>query len=288
MSLGLGSNKSMNRQESTGSSYGYSNSQSQDFSQSSQNAVSGGQSTSAESIAFEDFYKRLFGGAENAATSALAQAPELATTARQLFTGGSRFLESLGNDAGSQYLEGRLNDNGALLDEQIANLRSDISTTFREELNPAITARAVAGGGLGGGRQGVAQGAAIDASLVAFARGSIALRVADQQSNDSIAAQVAGNSLSAANTGLGALPGLMDIQERGTNAELGTYASLASILGDPTTLSNSQATNFSESTAQSISEAIARSFGEQSSKNQSWGYGRSNAWDFSAALIGSG
>lgn len=283
MSLGLGANSAKSSGGGTSESYGYSGSNSQDLSQSSQSSVGGGQSSTTQGIAFEDIYKQLFGGAAGAAGGALAQAPELAAAAKQLFTGGTQFMQGLGGDAGTEYLADRLSGTG-VVDEQIDLLREDTGRLFSESLNPAITSRAVAGGSLGGGRQGVAQTGAMESVGRAFTSGATQLRVADQSSKDAIAAQVAGNSLTAASTGLGALPGLLDLQERGNNAELGTYASLSSILGGPTVLSQSQGTNFSESTAQSISEALSRSFGEQTGTSQNWSRGKASGWNFSAGV----
>jgi hypothetical protein len=185
----------------------------------------------------------------------------------------------LGGGAGTDYLNQRLTGGDELLNEQIAQLRGDTGRFFSEELNPAITSRAVAGGTLGGGRQGVAQGMAADAASRRFTEGATALRVADQSQRDAIAAQVASNSLSAASTGLGALPGLMDIAERGNNAELGIYSGLSSILGGPTTLTDAQSSDFSQATAQSLAQAFSKSFGEQTS--QSTAVSRRNAWGVS-------
>lgn len=286
-SLGLGSSKSKQEQQSTSTSYGVSGSQSQDISQSISDSISGGSSTSGttQDIAFKDIYQKLFGGATDAAQGAVAQAPELANVARQLFSGGSQFMQGLGGDAGTSYLNDRLSGDNPVLNEQIAGLREDTSKFFKEDLNPAITSRAVAGGTLGGGRQGVAQGLAAQGAEQQFTRGATALRAADIQQRDSVAANVAKNSLDAASTGLGALPGLLDLATSGVNAELGIYSNLSSILGGPTVLSQSgsEATNFSKATAQSAAQAFSKSFGQQSSDSQSTASGKSKAWNFSTS-----
>ena len=252
--LGLGKSKS------DSSSYGYSTSESGQTSR----------STSTQDIAFEDLFSKLYGGATGAASGAIAQAPELAKAAKQLFTGGTQFLQGLGQDAGTNYLTSRISGENPLLEEQISQLQEDTGRLFTENLNPAITSRAVAGGTLGGGRQGVAQGLAAEAAAREFTRGATALRSADMQMRDQAAAQVAGNSLQAASTGLGALPTLLDTAERGQNAELGVYSSLSSILGGPTVLTQSQ----------SVADAFSKSFGEES------GTSKSRAWNFAMSGYG--
>jgi hypothetical protein len=144
-------------------------------------------------------------------------------------------------------------------------LQQDTGRLFREELNPAITSRAVAGGTFGGGRQGVAQGLAAESAGRLFTQGATALRAGDIASRDAVAQSIATNSLQSAATGLGALPSLLEVLERGNNAELGVYGGLSQILGGPTTLTTAQ--------------SLAKSYGEQ----QSSGYGRSSAWNFDMA-----
>lgn len=282
MSLNLGKSKSSSQQSSD--SYGYNTSESQDLSQSSSMSVSGGASGTSQDVFAADLFRRLYGGAEGAAGSALMSAPELTSAARQLFTGGSQFLQGLGGGAGTDYMTDRLSADNPVLQQQIDALREDTGRLFTEQLNPAITSRAVAGGTLGGGRQAVAQGLAMDSAAREFTRGATALRTADIAQRDQVAAQVAQNSLSSAATGLGALPGLLDVLERGTNAELGVYSTLSGILGGPTVLSQSESSDFSRATSQSVSEAFAKSFGEQRATSR--GSSRSSAWQFGASLPG--
>lgn len=289
MSGSLGGGKSKSSQQSTSSSFGFNQSESQDVSASRQESLSGGSGTSSttQNIAFEDLYAKLFGNASAAGESAVAQAPELAAAARQLFSGGTQFMQGLGGDAGTSYLTDRLSGNNPVLDEQINLLREDTGKLFSEQLNPAITSRAVAGGTLGGGRQGVAQGMAAEAAANSFARGASQLRSEDIARRDSAAATVAQNSLQAASTGLGALPGLLDLADRGVNAELGIYSNIGSILGGPTVLSQSQSeqSQFSRSTAQSAAEAFSRSFGQQTSASQASGKSKSWNFDTSASFL---
>lgn len=257
-SLGLGKSK----QDSSSSGYSQS--------ESGQRSESLGFST--QDVAFEDIFAQLYGNASDAAGRAVVQAPELSQASRQLFTGGTRFLEGLGEDAGTNYLTSRITGENPLLEENIGALREDVGRLFTEQLNPAITSRAVAGGTLGGGRQGVAQGLATETAAREFTRGALALRTSDMQARDAAAAQVSANSLSAASTGLGALPSLLDLTERGQNAELGVYSSLSSILGGPTVLT--------QAGSQSTANAFSRSFGEESSRS------RGRAWNFNTAFSG--
>lgn len=285
-SLGLDYNKSDQSSVSTSNSYGYSGSQSSDVSRSSSDSFGGSQSTSGQTVAFEDLFKRLYGNATGAADNVAMQAPELQAVAKQLFTGGSSFLQTLGGNAGTNYQESRLNGTNPEIENLIASMKTDAGHLFTDEINPAITSRAVAGGTLGGGRQGVAQGVASAQVANDFTRNAAQLRYSDVQQKDAIAANVAGNSIAAASTGLGALPGMLDILERGQNAELAPYSSLAGILGGPTTLSSSESSSFNQATSESAADAFARSFGEQTasasskSKGKSRGYGYQGSFSY--------
>lgn len=284
--LGLGRSTSRQSSESQSSGYGYSGSSSSDISQSISDAVSGGSSQSTQNIAFEDLYRQLYGGATGAAGSALARAPELSSTARQLFTGGGQFLESLQVNPATDYLNERLTGENPLLQEQIDLLREDTGRLFREEFNPAITSTAVAGGALGGGRQGVAQGMAIDSVTREFTRGAAQLRSNDIAARDAAAATALNGTLQAANTGLGSLPMLMDLASSEATTELGILSNLAAIMGGPTTLTQSGSTDFSRSNSRALSEAFARSMGENWNSSSSRSSGRSDAWNFSASGYG--
>lgn len=288
--LGLGKSKSQQQAEaySEGGAYGTSMSESGDVSGSTSQAIGGGTSRSTQSVAFEDLYAQMFGGASGAAARGVAGAPELAAVTRQLFSGGMNFMDQLGDDAGSEYLEDRLSGDNPVLNEQIQLLEGDVGRLFSEQLNPAITSRAVAGGTLGGGRQGVAQGMAMEVAAREFARGATALRSDDIARRDAAAMSVAQNSLAATSTGLGALPTLVDLASAGNTAELDVYTQLAGILGGPTVLSESNAQDFSRSTSESAAQAFSRSFGT----NQSWNKGTSSSsgkasgWNFNMSGYG--
>lgn len=280
------SSRSKNQATSDSSSYGYSGATSEDQSLSTSESMGGGQSSTTQSVFGADLFQQLYRQAAGAAGGVALQAPQLSEAAKQLFTGGSTFLQTLSGNAGSNYLEGRLTDDNAAVEDVISSMRRDAGTLFSEELNPAITSRAVAGGTLGGGRQGVAQGIAQGKVADSFIRASADLRMQDVAAKDAIASQVANNSVAAASTGLNALPGMLDVLERGHNAELAPYSSLAGILGGPTVLSESEATDFSRATSQSIAEAFSRSFGENTSRStsQATGSSRSKGWGFNSSF----
>lgn len=287
--LGLGKSKSQQQAEQQATSMGFSQSQSQDISQSMGSSVSGGSSSGStqQSIAFQDLFKQLYGNASGAASDAAAGAGELSAAAKQLFSGGMDTLSNLGGDVGTQYLASSLN-NDSVLNSQISQLRDESGRLFSEQLNPAITSRAVAGGTLGGGRQGVAQGQAIGDTERAFMEGVTQLQTQNQARKDTAAATIASNSLGAATTGLGALPSMLDILTQGNNAELGVYSDLSGIIGGPTVLSQSQSesSTFGSSIQEALSQAFSSSFGQQSSQSTGTSSGKASGWNFNMSGYG--
>jgi hypothetical protein len=237
-------------------------------SSSNSSSFSNSQSNSDQSVFNSDLITQLMQKAGMAATSTVG-AGDLTSAAKQLFTGGSSFLDSLQspNDAGTSYLNDRLNNND-VADQQIQQLQTDTGKLFSQQLNPQITADAVAGGNLGGGRQGVAQGMAMQTLADNFSKQAVAIRAGDQSSKDAAASQIAQNSLTAANTGLGALPGLLSVASSGANADLDVYGKLAQIFGGPTTLTSSK----SNSVSASIADAISKAFGTNQSSGSSWNF----------------
>lgn len=248
-----------------------SNSQSRGFSESSGESgsaggsLSGGSavsgSESAQNIAFEDVFARLFGAAEGAAGG--LDASLLTDAANQLFTGGTDFLDSIGGDAGTAFLEDRL-EGDALLEEQISLLSEDVGRFFTEQLNPAIESEAVGGGALGGGRQGVAQAGATRAAGDVFARGASQLRTRDLESRDRAAGTLLQGNIAGAQTGLAALPQLLGLAESETLGGLAPLAMLSQILGPQMALTDS--TSFS--TSEDFARAFSESFGRDRSRSQ--------------------
>lgn len=252
-----------------------SESQSSSSSRSEQGSLSGsisggfsrsaGASRSGQRVAFEDVFANLYGGASAAAAGIDPSA--LTEQANLLFSGGINFLDDLEGGAGTEFLESRVAGESPVLQEQIDALGADIGEFFREEINPAITSEAVAGGVLGGGRQGVAQGAAAEAAAEEFSRGVTRLRASDIAARDAAARALGEQRISAAGTGLAALPALGGIADLGFGAELDPFTQLAAILGGPTTLTESESAQFAN--AEDFARAFSSSFGRSRSQSQS-------------------
>lgn len=248
------------KSSSQSSSYGYNESFSDSLSQAS--------SRSDQRIAFEDIFKQLYTGAAGATGKAAEMAPLFQGQAADLYSSGVAFLDRLGVGAGEDYLQSRLTDTSAR-DAQLDVLGSRMGELFREELNPAITARHVAGGTLGGGRQGVAQGQAIQRTQREFAAGATDILSRDQAAKDAAAGTLMSGRTQAAGVGLSALPSLMGIAEGGLNASLSPYAAFSQVLGGPTVLGSSS----SEDIAAAISRAFGEDFSSSSSKSKSLSFG---------------
>lgn len=261
---------STSKTKSTSNSLDYGANVSQSFSDSLSRAISGGQSTSGQNIAFEDLYAQMYGGATGAAGRAAEQVPLLQGQAASLFSSGNQFLESLQGGSAQDYLQGRMTGDNPLVDQQIGALGDDLSRFFGEKLNPQITSNHVAGGTLGGGRQGVAQGMAMDSVGREFQQGALGLRAADMQQRDAAAGQLGMLQQQGAATGLGSLDDMFGIAQGGATAEMLPHQMLSQILGGPTALTSAQSTQFSESeaVARAISEAMGFSFGESNSKSK--------------------
>ncbi len=276
--FGLSGSKSKSRSSgfSQASSFNFADAASRQGSTSG--SVSGGTSRSRaenaargesrQRIAFEDVFARLYNGAELAAANL---DPSMLTQAsNDLFSSGLDFIGQLGGDAGTEFLQNRLAAGDQLADQQIAALQSDVGRLFSEELNPAITSEAVAGGQLGGGRQGVAQGVAAGRVADVFAQGAADIRARNQAQLDELAAGVAARNLQGAQTGLAGGQGLMNLAQMGFGAGFQPVERLAAILGGPTTLTD--ATNvsrgFSGSDAVDFARAFSESFGESASRSR--------------------
>lgn len=250
MPFGFGGSTSTQRSESSS------------FDRSVSGSGSGGASVagSEQSIAFEDIFARLFGGAEGAAAGL---DPSILTgAANTLFSSGTGFMDQIGGDAGSDFLRGRLTDDNPVLQEQIDLLQSDLGDFFSEELNPAITSQAVGGGQLGGGRQGVAQGRAISEVADQFTRGATALRAGDISVRDQAASTLAGNAITGAQAGFSGMGALAGVADMGFSAGLAPSERLAAILGGPTVLGSSF------STAADWARAWSESYGESSATSR--------------------
>lgn len=281
--------KSKNSAQSTSSNFGYGYDGSSSFSDSLSQArsVTGGQSTSAQSIAFEDLYQKLFGSATGAAASAAEAAPILQGQAAQLFSGGVDFLAQLQGGPGTDALAARIGDTSAR-DAQLEALQAGLGDLFNEELNPAITGRAVAAGQLGGGRQGVAQAQAAKAIAGQYAQGASSIIASDQAQRDQAATSLAGLQQGGAAAGLSALPGLFGVGQGAAMAGLAPYEALAQILGGPTVLTQGQSTQFGQSSSDAIARAISEAFGEDFQYGTSQSSSKGSSFNFGIGGFGGG
>lgn len=220
-------------------------------------STSSSQSSSSQSVFAANLFQQLFSGATNVAgqidTTGLTEA------ANELFTGGTGFLGGLqdisaGTDVSGEFLSGVVSGEGGLVDENIAALGQDLSQFFGEELLPQISATAIGGGQLGGGRQGVAQGKAIEAVGREFTRGSLGIRNAELRRRQDAAQQLSAQRLSASQAGLTGVQQQFDLANAATLTPFSPFLTLAQILGDPTTLTESQASSKGRALSLSVGE----------------------------------
>ncbi len=277
MPFQVGASKSRSSSESFARGVSVGGSSSRSGQESGSTSRSGGTSTS--SIAFADLFAGLFEGATGAAGRAASLVPELRTQSANLFDAGTGFLDQIAGGAGTEFLTDQLENNQALADEQIGQLRTDLSRFFEEDLLPQTVDSAVGAGQLGGGRQGVAEGRAIDTVGREFTRGAVDIRQSAQDRTTQIARDLAAINQSGGAAGINALPTLLATAEAGVGAEFSVFDRLAGILGGPTVLTDSE--QFAESDAFSIAQAIADSFNfsedvatsRSSSKSGSFSFG---------------
>jgi hypothetical protein len=260
-------------------------------------SIGGSQAQSKSGIFGADVFSKLFGDASNVAAQIATGG--LTDTANSLFDSGQGFLSSLAtlsnpvDGTGEQYLAGRITGEGSELDAQIAGLESDLGRFFGETLLPQIQGDAIAAGQLGGGRQGVAQGAAMQTVGREFQTGvtnlrtsELAARMAAATSLAGIQTTKAGVAAGAAGTGLASLAAQYGLADAGAMASLSPYMALASILGGPAVLTDSEASSFdvsasdasssdvsgSQSTSTSRASSDSRSFESSTSKSKSAGF----------------
>lgn len=239
-----------------------SQSSSYDVSQSFSDSLSRGVSQSQQRVAFEDLFKNLYASASGATGQAIEAVPLFQGQVADLYQSGGRILDELGVGAGEDYLQSRLTDTGAR-DAQLGALKSGLGELFRDEINPAITSRAVAGGTLGGGRQGVAQGVAAGKIAQQYQQGAASIFASDQAQRDQAAGTLIAGRNQAAGVGASLIPSLLTTAQAGLGAPLSPYAALAGILGGPTVLG--------ESSSEDVATALSRSFSEGRSQSTSKG-----------------
>ena len=246
MPFGIGGSKQSSSSESQSSSFDNLDQQGLNIGGSQSSSV--GSSKSTQSIAFEDLFGKLFGGAGAAAgavdTGAITEA------ANQLFGGGTQFLDQLfGGGVGAGFLEDRLAGSDDLVDQQIGLLEEDIGRFLSETVNPAITGGGVQAGTLGGGRGEVQRGIASRGAAEAFAKGAVDIRANERAATDSIAQFLAGDETTRAGTGLGSLGDLLNLVTGGSLAGLEPFAALATIMGPQTVLTDSESSQVAGSEA---------------------------------------
>jgi hypothetical protein len=259
---------------SAGMSSSSSSSESESHQEARSESGSGGftYAGSQESVAFEDIFARLFGGAEGAAAG--LDPSMLTEAANTLFSSGQGFMGQIGGDRGTAFLEDRLSAENPVLQGQIDLLGEDLGRFFNEQLLPGTTSEAVHGGALGGGRQGVAEGAAMREVGDQFTRGATALRASDIAARDAAAMNLSGNAIGGAQVGFQGMNAMMSVADRGFSAALAPSERLAAILGGPTTLGSSFST--SEDWAAAWSESFADSSASSKSKSSSMSLGFSD------------
>lgn len=231
---------------------------------SSSSSTSRGTSSADQRIAFEDLFRSLYGGAGAAAAG--VDAGVISGAAKQLFSGGLGFLETL--QGGTDALEARIADTSSR-DAQLDLLRTQLGDFFGEELLPGVTDVGVATGTFGGARDSVLRSQAAKAVAGQFAQGAGSIIAGDAASKDQLAARVAELQQGGAAAGLGSLGQLLQLQTSGEFAALSPFEALASIYGGPTVLGSSQ--------SEDIAQAISDSFGVQGSQSYGFDFGRATS-----------
>lgn len=236
------------------------------FNQSFSDSISRGSSfsrgASTSRVFAEDVFRDLFGGASRAAGG--IDTGSIAGAANMLFSGGTDVLNALQQGGeGADFLRNRLSSDG-LVDEQIGLLGDDLARFLAEDVNPAITSGGVSASTLGGSRGEVQKGIATGKAADAFTRGAVSLRVADQSQRDQIAAGLMQSDASRNQASLAALPMLFGLAESGAMAGLSPFAALASIIGDPTVLTDSISEGGSEQFSRALAEALGIDLGMNS------------------------
>jgi hypothetical protein len=278
MAFGFSSSKQSSQSQSSSLDYGISRSSSL----SSGTSQATGQSGSTQRIAFEDIIRNLYGGAADATSQAVAEAPLFAGEAQQLFTGGLGFLERLQNVPGSDYLQSRIMGSDTAAAANIDVLGANLGKFFNEQLMPAITSRGVSTGTLGGSRQGVAIGRAAGEVGSQFSTGVASILASSQAARDAAAGTLGSQSIAATGTGLAALPSILGLAGAGANAGLTPYLALSQIIGGPTVLTESQSQ--SQSSSQDLAQAISNALSYGTSQSTASSKGKSLGFSFSPGL----
>jgi hypothetical protein len=274
--FGIGGSTSKQRSESSSSSF--DNLDAFGFNFARDTSSSRGGSSSSQSIAFQDVFSKLFGGASGAAAG--VDTSSISNAASLLFGKGGDFLEELGGGGvGARFLEDRLAGSDELADQEIAGLESDIGRFLSETANPAITAGGVSAGTFGGTRGEVQRGIATRGATEAFTRGATDIRARHRGETDALATALAGDETARNVSGLESLPGLFGLAEGGELAGLSPFAALSQIIGGPTVLTESESSQLAEALAtqfgldRTTGRAASRSTSSSSSSAKSFNLG---------------
>ena len=283
MPFGFGASSARSHSASQSTSLDFGADYSSSFSDSLARSLSESQDSSfaTQNVWNADVLQQLYGGALDAAgktNTGLFQGQ-----AAQLYGAGAGFLDQLGVGGGEDYLESRLTDTSAR-DEQLASLRTGLGDLFREQLNPAITGRAVATGKLGGGQQGVQQGIAANSIARNYASGAADIMGRDQLARDAAAGQLGTMQTQRAAVGLSGVSSVLDTAVAGLGAPLSPYQSLANILGGPSVLTQAGSQGTSQATSEQIARAISESMGFSFGESQSTSSSKSKSASFNVGV----
>lgn len=283
MPFGFGGSKQRSSSSSSSSSSSFDNLDQFGVNIGSSTSAQGSQSASTQSVAFQDIFAQMFGGATGAAaginTGATTDAANL------LFGSGNRFLDTLSTGgAGAGFLEDRLAMSDDLVNAQVGLLEQDIGRFLSETVNPAITERGVQAGTLGGGRGEVQRGIASRGAVEEFARGSVDIRARERAATDQIAQALSADETARATQGIAGLSPVLELLRTGNLASLEPFSILSQIVGPVTALTESSATSFggSESfdfgfdttTGRAGSRSSSQSSSSSSGKSFNFGFGK--------------
>ncbi len=171
---------------------------------------------------------------------------ELADEVSGRFGQAGEAYESIlaGEDAGSQYLQGRLSGDNPYLSGAIDDYGEDIARNLAQNILPELRSGGVAAGQPGGSRAYIAQGLAAQGAQREFARGANEMRLQDLAQTDAMAGQYMGMR---GGQQLAAAGGLAGLAEPAYNLGMAPYSAAwmpalnyASILGAPTVLGESE------------------------------------------------
>lgn len=179
------------------------------------------------------------------------QQGQFAQQAQQLFGQGQQQLGGLTDNPFLSALGAQAGGNPDLVAAQTGQLSDVLAQQFTEQINPAITSRAIGGGQLGGGRQGVAQGAAIQGQQRALAAGNVGFQAADAARAQQAAATGGQLFGQGAQAQVAALPGLQALLQSPFNQQIQSLLGLGQAIGGPNVLSQQSAFDTSRSTSTS-------------------------------------